>query len=114
MNTTTNDKTIAEAGVHSQLHQNEMLNNLKDNKAKLLSYINEQVIGSHLNTSLKTVYGTKPFIYLDYTASGKPMKCIEDYLRDSVMPLYANAHSTQSASGKQTVATREEARHSIK
>ena len=41
MNTTTNDKTIAEAGVHSQLHQNEMLKNLTENKAKLLTYINE-------------------------------------------------------------------------
>jgi len=53
-------------------------------------------------------------MYLDYTASGKSLTFIEDYLRNTIMPLYANSHSMQSASGKQTVFAREEARHIIK
>lgn len=35
-------------------------------------------------------------------------------MRDTILPLYANTHSMQSASGKQTVFAREEARSSLK
>lgn len=53
-------------------------------------------------------------MYCDHTASAKSLIFIENYLRDNVMPLYANTHSMQSASGKQTIHLREEARHTIK
>ena len=29
---------------------------------------------------MKTVYGEKPLVYADYTASGKSLKCLEDYI----------------------------------
>ena len=88
--------------------------NLDDKKEKLVSYIRENVIGSHQNTSLKTIFGEKPQMYTDYTASGKSLNFIEDYLREEIMPIYANTHSKQSQSGKQTVYAREEARQIIK
>ena len=88
--------------------------NLDDKKDKLVNYIRENVIGSHQNTSLKTIFGEKPQMYTDYTASGKSLNFIEDYLREEIMPIYANTHSKQSQSGKQTVYAREEARQIIK
>ena len=50
------------------------------NKEKLLGYIRENVIGSNHNTLLRTVYGEKPHVYCDYTASGKSLRFIEDYI----------------------------------
>jgi hypothetical protein len=32
-------------------------------------------------------------MYTDYTASGKSLNFIEDYLREEIMPIYANTHS---------------------
>jgi selenocysteine lyase/cysteine desulfurase len=45
---------------------------------------------------IQTVFGEKPHVYVDYTASGKSLTFIEQYLRDVFMPLYANTHSKQS------------------
>ena len=73
---------------------------LQRNKAKLVAYIRESVIGSNHNTLLRTVFGEKPHVYCDYTASGKSLRFIEDYIQNQIMPLYANTHSMQSASGK--------------
>ena len=54
----------------------------------------ENLIGGHDEFILKTVYGDKPLFYADYTASGKSLLFLEDYIRNNVMPLYANTHST--------------------
>ena len=48
--------------------------------------------------------------YADYTASGRSLTFIEDYLRDAVLPLYANTHTESSGTGLQTTRFREEAR----
>ncbi len=72
----------------------------EQNKQKLMDYIREGVIGSNHNTLLRTVFGEKPHVYCDYTASGKSLRFIEDYITSQIMPLYANTHSMQSASGK--------------
>jgi selenocysteine lyase/cysteine desulfurase len=59
-------------------------------------------------------YGGRVMTYLDYTASGRNLSIIEDYIRDNVMPLYANTHTTSSATGLQTSLYRTEARSIIK
>lgn len=87
---------------------------LEKNKEKLLQYVNDNVIGGQANTVIKTVYGEKPLVYADYTASGKNLQFIEEYIQRQIMPLYANSHSNQSGTGKQTIFAREEARHIIK
>lgn len=87
---------------------------MEENKEVLLQYIRTNVIGSNHDTLLRTAFGEKPHVYMDYTASGKSLRFIEDYITNSVMPLYANTHSMQSASGKQTIYVREEARAIIK
>lgn len=73
-----------------------------------LSTIAESVIGS--NTSIKTPFGNKPLIYADYTASGRSLTFIEDYIRAMVMPHYANTHTEFSFTGSQTTRFREQAR----
>ncbi len=48
--------------------------------------------------------------YCDYTASGRGLSFIEDYIRDEVLPFYANTHTTSSVTGLQTSLFCEEAK----
>jgi len=77
----------------------------------LLNNIRQSVIGDRI--SIKTAFGTKPLIYADYTASGRSLGLIEDFIRDQVLPFYANTHTETSYTGAQTTAFREEARLEI-
>jgi selenocysteine lyase/cysteine desulfurase len=58
-------------------------------------------------------FGPRRVTYADYTASGRCLSFIEDYLRHEVMPLYANTHTEASGTGRQTTRLREEARRII-
>jgi selenocysteine lyase/cysteine desulfurase len=49
--------------------------------------------------------------YADYTASGRPLSFIEDYLKDKVLSNYANTHSTGTNTAAQTTKLRDEARY---
>jgi selenocysteine lyase/cysteine desulfurase len=51
--------------------------------------------------------------YADYTASGRSLSFLEDYIRESVLPLYANTHTESSGTGLQTTRFREEARRLV-
>lgn len=55
-------------------------------------------------------FGPRPVVYADYTASGRSLSFIEDYIRSAVLPLYANTHTESSGTGLQTSRFREEAR----
>jgi selenocysteine lyase/cysteine desulfurase len=52
--------------------------------------------------------------YADYTASGRSLTFIEDYIRDRVLPMYANTHTETSGTGLQTTKFREDARSIIR
>jgi selenocysteine lyase/cysteine desulfurase len=81
-------------------------------KQALIDYIRASVIGG--NTQFQTPFGTRPLIYADYTASGRSLAFIEDFIRESVLPAYANTHTETTFTGAQTTAFREQARNIIK
>jgi len=58
-------------------------------------------------------YGYRKLLYCDYTASGRVIQFIEDYIRYEVMPYYANTHTEASLTGFQTNTFREDARYSL-
>jgi selenocysteine lyase/cysteine desulfurase len=88
---------------------------LEQNRPVLLKYVQDNIIGTWSDQyQLKTVYGSKPLVYADYTASGRALKFIEEYIQHEILPMYANTHTQQSGTGKQTNNAREESRAIVK
>ena len=54
-------------------------------------------------------YGPRRVTYADYTASGRALSFL-DFIRDEVLPRYANTHTESSGTGLQTTRLREDAR----
>ncbi len=79
---------------------------------ELIDRIRNGVIGA--NAAITTPFGDRPLVYADYTASGRALDFIEDYIRDEVLPWYANTHTETSFTGAQTTALREQARDIIR
>jgi selenocysteine lyase/cysteine desulfurase len=82
------------------------------NADDLIERIRASVIGDH--EAVAGPFGLRRVTYADYTASGRALTFIEDYLRDAVLPLYANTHTESSGTGLQTSRFREDARAIIR
>ncbi len=80
--------------------------------APLIELIRASVIGD--DEAVAGPFGVRRVTYADYTASGRSLSFIEDYVRDAVLPLYANTHTESSGTGLQTGRFREEARDMVR
>jgi selenocysteine lyase/cysteine desulfurase len=74
----------------------------------LLRRIRESVIGD--DRELPGPWGPRRIVYADHTASGRALGFIEEFIREQVLPWYANTHTESSGTGRQTTRLREEAR----
>ncbi|HEX8025020.1 MAG TPA: aminotransferase class V-fold PLP-dependent enzyme [Candidatus Limnocylindrales bacterium] len=79
---------------------------------ELIESIRAAVIGD--DEAVRGPFGLRRVTYADYTASGRSLGFIEDYIRQAVLPLYANTHTESSGTGLQTGRFREEARAIIR
>ena len=78
---------------------------------QLLNSIRQGIIGD--DRAVAGPFGTRRVTYADYTASGRSLDFIEDFIRHEVMPMYANTHTETSTTGLQTTRFREDARRLI-
>ena len=89
-----------------------MIAPVADPSQALIDAIRSAVIGD--DEAVAGPFGLRRVIYADYTASGRALTFIEDYIRDAVLPLYANTHTESSGTGLQTSRFREDARDIIR
>jgi selenocysteine lyase/cysteine desulfurase len=74
----------------------------------LLRQIRDSVIGD--DQVMVGPFGPRRVTYADYTASGRAVGFLEDFIRTQVLPRYANTHTESSGTGLQTTRLREDAR----
>jgi selenocysteine lyase/cysteine desulfurase len=77
----------------------------------IIETVRASVIGA--NNVVPGPFGLRRVTYADYTASGRSLSFIEDYIRAVVLPLYANTHTEASGTGRQTSKFRADARSII-
>jgi selenocysteine lyase/cysteine desulfurase len=77
----------------------------------LLERVRRGVIGD--GAVLDGPYGRRRITYADYTASGRSLDFLEDFIREHVLPRYANTHTESSGTGLQTSQLRQDARQII-
>ncbi|MBW4709510.1 aminotransferase class V-fold PLP-dependent enzyme [Roseobacter sp. YSTF-M11] len=92
------------------------MSHLDDFKASLArpdvaDHIRTGVIGDGIE--IQGPFGPRTLLYADYVASGRALTQVEDFIRDQVLPYYANSHTQASYCGAFTTRLREAARAEI-
>jgi selenocysteine lyase/cysteine desulfurase len=84
---------------------------MNDPRERLLETIRAGLIGD--DEVLSGPYGPRRVTYADYTASGRSLRFLEEFIQREVLPFYANTHTESSGTGLQTNRFREDARRII-
>ncbi|XP_006812056.1 uncharacterized protein LOC100375561 [Saccoglossus kowalevskii] len=99
----------ADAGVYDAI---DYYNVVSEERLRFLQYIEQNVVGGEAR--FNGPFGERQVVYCDYTASGRPLKFIEDYIQKNVLPHYGNTHTTTTIVSKQTTKFRTDAKDLIK
>ena len=76
-----------------------------------LGYLRSQIVG--VDAKIRTPFGERLMLYADYTASGRSLHFVEDYLVH-LQQLYANSHTEDDTSGRVTTELLHQAEERIK
>ena len=77
-----------------------------------MRYVYDNLIGS--SVEVQSPFGDRRMTYADYTASGRSLYMIENYLTKYVMSYYGNTHTSTSFASIQTSKFREDAKAIIR
>jgi selenocysteine lyase/cysteine desulfurase len=77
-----------------------------------LNTLFNNIIGNDL--TFNSPYGLKNVIYADFTASGRGVKFIEEFISKQVLPFYANVHSQSGYLPEQSENFRTEAKSIVR
>ncbi|KAK6150728.1 hypothetical protein DH2020_015660 [Rehmannia glutinosa] len=83
-----------------------------DSIDKKLSWLRSQIIGG--TAEFDTPFGRRRLTYADHTASGRSLRCIENYITTNLLPFYGNSHTSDSYVGYQTTKMVHEAANYVK
>ncbi len=76
------------------------------------AWVRAQLIGR--DACVHTPFGERAIVYADHVASGRSLRWIETFIAERVLPLYANTHTEDSATGARTTALVHDARQILK
>jgi len=75
------------------------------------AYLREQIVG--VDSTFETPFGERLMVYCDYTASGRCLRFVEEYLQ-SLQRVYANTHTEDDITGRSMSQLLHEAEAAIK
>jgi selenocysteine lyase/cysteine desulfurase len=76
------------------------------------AWVRSQLIGH--DATVRTPYGERRIVYADHVASGRALYWVEQFMLEQVLPLYANTHTEDSATGARTTALAHDAAQIVK
>ena len=81
------------------------------NRSNSIEFIRSGLIGDDIE--IESPFGPTRLIYADYVASGRALDQVEDFIRQKVLPYYANSHTEASYCGSFMTDLREASRREV-